>query len=76
MSKKSQIIEVSPPQHAKMEEKIASSGHDCPDCQGTGLVTVYDEGYRTDQKAKCPRCQGEGRLRAQIAIIWEADITL
>ena len=67
------ILEIYPPvlmPITRKGETFDSAWHQCPYCNGTGTVysgqKVYEHEYAT-----CPVCEGEGKLRAKITILWE-----
>ncbi|MDR1116611.1 MAG: hypothetical protein LBL33_10805 [Tannerella sp.] len=71
MSKQKQFIEITPPEFNAMEEAYHVYNHNCPSCNGRGSHTVY-EGKGSTDKA-CQRCDGTGKLKAHIKILWSPD---
>jgi hypothetical protein len=71
MSTQKQTIEIAPPEWDGMEETYHVYNHNCPSCNGRGSHIIY-EGKESTNKA-CQRCDGTGKLRAQIKILWSPD---
>jgi DnaJ-class molecular chaperone len=36
--------------------------HDCPECEGVGAWTAYDEETRRYELVTCPMCDGSGAV--------------
>ena len=67
MSKRKQVIEITPPPddvESEIDLPTCMSGFVCPTCSGKGI---------TGDSGKCTRCCGSGHLRAFVSICWGAD---
>jgi excinuclease UvrABC ATPase subunit len=71
MSKQKQFIEITPPEWNGMEEAYFVYNHNCPSCNGRGSHKVYKGKESTGET--CKRCDGTGKLKAQIKIRWSPD---
>lgn len=76
MSVVDRIITVSPPESGDtVLEKHHSILHSCPACKGRGSIVGCDDRLQREFKP-CPRCQGTGKLDADITIAWSPSTIL
>lgn len=67
MSKKSTIIEITPPDRVK-KEVIVAGPQICSYCRGNG----WHWGPQL-KKVKCPDCGGTGEVKAIVTVDWRAN---
>ena len=72
MSTHKRFIEVIPPKHQKVWEKMELTGYRCPICKGRGGNTEQ-VGFNKYEETKCDYCQGTGKVKAEIQINWKPD---
>lgn len=51
-------------------EHLQQGGFRCPTCSGEGTLRDY---FDEDRAKPCKRCNGTGKLRAEITINWKPD---
>lgn len=72
MSKAKHVMEITPPDYGIREEREVFRGYRCPRCGGEGGFTEqtgHDE-YRTKP---CGYCDGTGRVKATVTVLWRPD---
>lgn len=52
------------------DEHLQQGGFHCPTCCGNGTIRDY---FDEDRAKPCKRCNGTGRLMAEITIKWKPD---
>lgn len=69
MSKQKHIIEVAPTRWDLPHEQMEFHNYTCPQCNGSGGFRDEQDGYMA-----CSRCDGTGRLMAEVTIRWRPDL--
>lgn len=72
MSSQKGIIEVFPPNISISQESYNLCNFECPTCRGKGYheEQINREEYK---QIACSRCDGTGRMKAEIVVAWEPD---
>lgn len=72
MSKQAHTIEVTPPRYQQIREKMAFRGYRCPVCNGQGGRTEQTS-FNEHTYKECDYCEGTGKVRAEVQILWKPD---
>lgn len=72
MSEQKHIIEIVPPAYEQVREQMHFLNFRCPVCHGQGSHTeqIGHDDYKTEP---CDYCDGTGKVRAEVTVIWKAD---
>lgn len=73
MSKKKQILEITPPEYGDDFEKTQCTGFRCTKCNGNGRLRDWDVKRDDPAMYDCDRCGGSGKLKASVEIRWSAE---
>lgn len=71
MSQLKQYFEIAPQELDIPKESKIVYGFKCPTCRGRGHHTDHQNGGI--KRKECKRCNGTGKLRAEVEIRWQPD---